>query len=443
MAEVYPRRALSLILRQEEGKDCCVIPDGAIEGGGIYLNEPAKEVLLHCDGSSDIDALAGKFETRYSGSSREEIKEGVISTIEQLVDFGLVDLRREPCASCEVTEKKAQLSLELVYFEVTRACNLRCIHCYNEAGVKREKELKTEEILRIIESLAQAGVVDVVLTGGEPFIRKDIFTIIKAIKDNKMRFSVFTNGILISPAIAAELAAYEPRFVAISLDGAEAKIHEKIRGRSTFDKTVRAIKMLKSNGIKVRINHTLTLESTAQLGGFMKLMGELGVDDVYFDRFDSLGRGKEHAGMVIPVERGSEIKSIIDKYSREENVPVMNYSPKVNIREADDGNMCGVGLSSCYIKANGEMSFCPVMSAEEFTVGNVLENSVALLWNSGKWNSLRGATADTIAGCKECPGKSICLGGCKAKAYNEFGSFSHPDRWSCFQLKNLFADKNN
>lgn len=438
MAGCYPNRTSDIIIKDEEGKESCVISSGLTsDDGGVFLNDSAREVLLSCNGTTDIGGLVDMFEKKYTGSTRNEIQQGVDMTVDQLVEFGLIELRDKPGPSRNVAVKKCTLSLDLVYLEVTRACNLRCIHCYNEAGLKREKEMKTDEILGIIKALSEIGVIDVVITGGEPFMRKDIFEIIRAIRSKDMRFSVFTNGVMLDKAFVGMLADCGPRFVAVSLDGAVKPTHEKIRGEGTFENTVNAIKLLIAAGIKVRVNHTLTAESVPELKNFMGLMDALGVNDVYFDRFDSLGRGKEHAGMVIPVEKGHEIKSLLDSFGAGKYTGLKNYSPGIKVIAADDKNLCGVGINSCYIKANGEVSFCPVMSGSDFTVGSLLENRIQELWTADKWDALRKATPDTIPECRDCPGKNICLGGCKAKAYNEYGVFSRPDPWSCYQIKGM------
>lgn len=432
---IFPYITKPIIIREEAGKESCII-SSSLYDGRIYLNNSAKEVLFICDGVTDMNKIISDISHKFSGSSLEEIKAEVSSSIDQFIKLGIMNSSEFSIPSCNIILKKSPLSLQLVYIEITRACNLQCIHCYDNAGEVRDKELGTNDFLKLIDNLADIGLTDIVLTGGEPFMRKDIFQIINAINRKNIRFSIFTNALLITPSIVDKLVEYSPEFIAISLDGSDASVHERIRGKNTFDKTINAIKLIKSKGLKVRINHTLTSKSITQLDNFMKLMKDLQIDDIFFDRFDSLGRGKEQEDLVIPVEQGYEIKSMLDKYSKNENVNISSYEAIDNTIIADNGNLCGVGITSCYIKADGELTFCPVMSSEEYSsVGDVLKSDIITLWNSEKWNELRHSSVQKISQCSTCSDKSVCLGGCKAKAYNAYGNFNHPDPWACSQFK--------
>lgn len=436
IAKKFIRRISPIIIREEGGKDSyvCVSSTNSVYNGKIYLNNAAKEVLSMCNGITTIEDIISSISKIFEGSTIEEIENNLFLTIEHFKKLGLIEITEFPIPSYDLIIKNGLLSLELVYLEVTRSCNLNCIHCYNEAGKARENELNTDCFLKLISDLGEIGVLDLVLTGGEPFMRKDIFQIIHWINENNMRFSIFTNGLLLTPTIIDKLVDYKPQFIAISLDGATPAIHERIRGVGTFEKTLNGIKMLKAKGLKVRVNHTLTAASIKQLGKFMKLMEDLEVDDIFFDRFDSLGRGKEQNDLVIPIERGEEVKFLIDKYCKKEDIAITNCEG-LTIMNTESRNLCGVGINSCYIKANGEMTFCPVMSDERHTIGNVLKSDIKSLWNSKKWDALREASVDTISECSACLVKDSCLGGCKAKAFNAYGNFSKPDPWACSQLR--------
>ncbi|MFP1766628.1 radical SAM protein [Lonsdalea quercina] len=432
----YPYINSHLILKKYENGDYRLI--SSIENkidGNVIINESTQYLLSLCDGKKKTLNIIDEVERNFTGSSRSEIQDAVIETFSYLNQIGIIDHCNIPIPSEEIIIKNKS-SLDTVYIELTNSCNLKCIHCYNESGSARSNELSTEQMLSLIKSISELGATDVILTGGEPFCRKDIFLLIKEIVKNNLRFSIFSNGLLITPEMAKELKKYNVEFMAISLDGANADSHEKIRGKNTFKRTIDKIKLLKQYDIKVRINHTLTTQTITELEEFMKLMKSLHVEDVYFDRFDDFGRGKEQKELVISIDDGFKVKKLIEKYCDDGCIASSETSLGKIMENDSSKNLCGVGINQCYIKSNGDLSFCPVMSGKRFIIGNVLKRKLGSLWQDAKWDSVRNSTIDNIPGCNDCESKSQCLGGCKAKAYNHYGNFISPDPWACSQFKN-------
>ncbi|WP_299143801.1 PqqD family peptide modification chaperone [uncultured Vibrio sp.] len=214
----YPYLSSNIVLKPVENESYKVIfHNSSGVNSDIEINESTKSVLEQCDGFRSVRQLVNHLHQVFNLSSLEEIQIGVGRIIQDLCEANILSISSFPIPSEELI-LKAPGSLNAVYIELTNKCNLQCIHCYNESGEMRSGELSTEEMLSAINELGKIGVTDVILTGGEPFERKDIFRLIKALEHNHIRFSIFSNGLLITPEIAHQLRKYNVQFVAISLD---------------------------------------------------------------------------------------------------------------------------------------------------------------------------------------------------------------------------------
>jgi MoaA/NifB/PqqE/SkfB family radical SAM enzyme len=139
-----------------------------------------------------------------------------------------------------------------VHWELTYRCNQRCSHCYLDVlspNARVSDELTTAECLRIVDDLAAAGALNLALSGGEPFLRRDLFHIAAYARSKGFLLRIFSNGLLITPALADRMAALHPYAVEVSLYGADAQTHDAITSRpGSFGRTVRALRLLRERG---------------------------------------------------------------------------------------------------------------------------------------------------------------------------------------------------
>ena len=180
-----------------------------------------------------------------------------------------------------------------VILKLTEACNLRCKHCFyaNQPGFyNKNSELTTNEILELVDFLAdEINILSITLTGGEVFIRKDFFEILKHIKQKYLPVIIQTNGILVDEVKAQQLGEvlnYKTDSVQISLEGADSKSHDEIRGSGTFEKTINAIKLLRQNSVRVRINMTLTTVSAPKMDSIFELCDDLNITNLSIGRYE-------------------------------------------------------------------------------------------------------------------------------------------------------------
>ncbi|UCH71784.1 MAG: radical SAM protein, partial [Thermoplasmatales archaeon] len=131
----------------------------------------------------------------------------------------------------------------LVVWDITYACNLKCKHCYANAGKTLKDEMTTDEAMQAIDKLDRASVPAIAFSGGEPLVRKDIFELTSYAQDKGIYVGMATNGTMISEQKAREMKESGVQFVQISLDGSSAETHDSFRGiKGVYDKTIEGIK---------------------------------------------------------------------------------------------------------------------------------------------------------------------------------------------------------
>ena len=193
----------------------------------------------------------------------------------------------------EVVPKKASERKPIVVWNITRNCNLKCVHCYNDSGAgKKCNDASTEEAKAVLDDLADFGIPSVLFSGGEPFMRHDLFELIKYATGKGLRAVISTNGTLITPEAAATIKEYGVSYVGISLDGI-GEINDKFRGvDGAFDRTVEGIKNCQAVGQRIGLRLTLTKRNVADLEALFDFFEEYGIERACFYHLVPSGRGQ-------------------------------------------------------------------------------------------------------------------------------------------------------
>ncbi|MHC4423787.1 MAG: radical SAM protein, partial [Planctomycetota bacterium] len=158
----------------------------------------------------------------------------------------------------DVVPKLAAERQPIVVWNITRQCNLRCVHCYNNSGSRAEDELSTKEAKDVLRDLAGFGVPSVLFSGGEPLMRKDLFELMSTGRELGLRTVISTNGTLITADMAKQIKAHDVSYVGISLDGI-GPINDKFRAvEGAFDKAVEGIRNCQDAGVRIGLRLTLT-----------------------------------------------------------------------------------------------------------------------------------------------------------------------------------------
>jgi AdoMet-dependent heme synthase len=205
----------------------------------------------------------------------------------------------------------------LIFWEVTKGCNLRCIHCRATATeLASPQDLSTPKALDIIKQIANFGNPILVLSGGEPLYRPDIFQLARYGTELGLRVALATNGTLVTKEIAKKIVDSGVKRVSISLDGATADIHDSFRGiPGAFDAAIYGFKNLKELGMPVQINMTIARHNAKQLPDVLEMVKGLGADALHTFLLVPVGCGVDIAAeqMVPPEEYESILNWFYDQ----------------------------------------------------------------------------------------------------------------------------------
>src|SRR5499425_3159809 len=213
------------------------------------------------------------------------------------------DVVSAPAAEHATHSSKQEFKPRLIFWEVTKGCNLRCIHCRATATeLSSPTDLATRNAFAIIDQIADAANPILVLSGGEPLYRSDIFQLARHATDKGLRVALATNGTLVTKDVARMIVDAGIRRVSISLDGADAITHDRFRGiPGAFDAAVHGLRNLKSLGMSVQINMTIARHNAQQLPSVLQLARNLGADALHTFLLVPVGCGVAIAsGQMVP-----------------------------------------------------------------------------------------------------------------------------------------------
>lgn len=208
-----------------------------------------------------------------------------------------------------------------VTWAVNHACNLKCSHCYDVVSYQRH-DLSTRDALNLIDHLAEAGVNFIAFSGGEAFLRKDLFTLMEHCKNKGMNFSARSNGTRINGAVAERLRDLGISVVGISFDGASPETHDAVRGLGAFKESMAGLKALRNEGIRAQMEVVLSKKNAHEALEFIRLGESVGADEVNFSTMAVLGRAKQRSEDALDYPIWLQLTSQLRAASKSSSVPV-------------------------------------------------------------------------------------------------------------------------
>ena len=355
--------------------------------------------------------------------------------------------------------KEAEPFVPLVMsWNVTRECNMKCSHCYiNATEGKLANELTTKEAKKLMDQICEVSKPLLILSGGEPLLRSDIFELIKYGVSKGLKMGLGSNGSLIDDSVAKKLKDSGIATVSISLDSNIPTQHDEFRGVvGAWEKAVNACKALRKNNVLVQVNTTLTHQNYNQIDEIMSLAEGLGVENFHLFFLVPTGRGTKLTD-ISPQKYEDMITNTFAKVAKHRLNVRPSCAPQfmriakgmgLDMRQWIRG--CIAGLYYCRIYPNGDVTPCPYLPVK---LGNVREKSFKEIWfGSPIFKALRDP--NSLKGkCGACEFRTLC-GGCRARAYglsSDFidycGDLHEPvelkkdylteDPWCTYQPKNL------
>jgi putative heme d1 biosynthesis radical SAM protein NirJ2 len=318
----------------------------------------------------------------------------------------------------------------IISWNTTKACNLKCEHCYRDAGEKDPNELTTQEGKDLLVEIAKAGFKIVILSGGEPLLRKDIFQLIAHAKSLGLRPVLGSNGTLITREVARNLKQAGLSRAGISLDSVHPAIHDAFRRhKGAWQETIEAMRICKEEGLDFQVHTTVTRKNYLEITEITDLVYDLGAKAHHIFFLVPTGRGKEISTVFIGARQILEVLEKILNKQKQINIelkPVcapqfIPLSRKMGL-DLRFQRGCLAGTSYCCILPNGDVHPCPYLPIR---VGNVKETKFSSIWkNSDIFCKLRSLEYE--GSCAVCENKNSC-GGCRARAFYYSGDFMAED----------------
>ncbi len=315
-------------------------------------------------------------------------------------------------------------------WEITFACNMKCIHCGTSAGKARPDELTTDESLALIDELTELGCEMITLSGGEPLLRKDWKLLAQRIKDNGVKPFIISNGYAVTEEVVEDFERIRFHNVGISLDGTK-KTHNYIRQRDdSWRRAVGAMKLMQKNG---KINFcAVTQVSNINLHELDDIRGILidsGCPVWRIQMTTSTGRMQQYANMVMTLDNYPKLIDKILEF-RKDNTIEIDVGENIGYYGCKGTELLnGAPYLGCYagtrvigIESNGNVKGCLSMQ-EQFVEGNIRDSSLTEIWNNPDGFAYnRKFTRQTADGaCRECRYLPLCRGGCATTSVSATG----------------------
>lgn len=335
----------------------------------------------------------------------------------------------------------AMTELRMVAWELTRSCNLACGHCRASSGKgPYDGELGTAECFAVLDDIASFAKPVIILTGGEPLLRKDVFEIAGYGRSKGLRIVMATNGTLLDGENIPKITGSGIKTISVSLDGPDGKSHDALRRvPGAFESALAGIEKAKAAGLGVQVNSTITKKNIGSLPEIMNLGVKLGVKSHHLFLLVPAGRGRlMEAEELSPAEyeRTLQFLSLQKRDSRIDiKVTCAPHFNRILLQAKIDktahlgGTGCMAGSSFCFISHLGELQPCGYF---EIACGNVRRDGFRAAWTGSEvFNSLRDR-AGLKGKCGACEFKTVC-GGCRARAYAKNGDYLSPEPYCIYE----------
>lgn len=371
----------------------------------IVTNRNGEIILSLFEGGHTIEEVANNFCDLYG----EEYRSSVEGFCKKAVEEGLFDTTpRKPVLTSPYTLHTVQLSL-------SSRCNLHCSYCY--ATDRREQggdALSLDEYYQLIDQIfILSPQCTVTLTGGEPLLHKELFPIARYIKERGGMVLLLTNGTLLDEHNIERVKEYIDK-VTLSVDGSSREMHERFRGKGSYDKLTHAIQLLQEREIPYSLSMTVSRLNRGDVAAAAAKYGS----HLSFAPLFPAGRAKGE----------KETMSITGREYYETLANANHVTPLWGCEETLDNcrdchnNKCAIGDAELSISPTGDVYPCQLLHYPEFYIGNIREHPLDYLYHhSPVIERCRHMTVDNIKVCRDCSIRYICGGACRARSYHEGG----------------------
>ncbi len=324
----------------------------------------------------------------------------------------------------------------LISWNLTKMCNLRCPHCYLDAGKKEEDELTTNECFALIDEMKVLGTEMLILTGGEPLLRKDIYDIAKYASERGIWVVMGTNGVLVTDKVVQKMLECGVKGVGISIDSVDPEKHDGFRGGpKSWEYSVRALEISRAYGLEVLVQTTIMETNYDEIPQLIDFAREKGAWSFNLYFLVQTGRGQEMNDLS-PQQTEAMLTNLVELQNEYRPMLVRSKCAPHFKRIAFERALGGLESGGCMagtqygrITPEGNVTPCPYMTV---VAGNIRENRLTEIWQTApvfqelrNLNQLKGR-------CGGCEFKELC-GGCRCRAYAAYGDYLQEDPACTYQ----------
>lgn len=339
--------------------------------------------------------------------------------------------------------EKQIANLRMVAWEVTRSCNLACRHCRASSQFgPYPDELTTDECFKIIDEIVSFSKPIIILTGGEPLLRKDIFQIAEYGKSKGLTMVMAPNGTLLTAENVQKIIKAGIKRISISLDGPDEVTHDSLRQvPGAFKQACAGIERARKAGLEFQINTTVTKKNIKMLPRIIKLAKELGAKAHHIFLLVPTGRAKDMTEEELSAREYEETLKLLAQEKKNSSLEIkITCAPHFNRILLQEhavpapvlkGRGCMGGVSFCFISHTGDLQPCGYL---EVKCGNVRKEGFKKAWlGSEVFNDLRD-WSKYEGKCGICEFNAVC-GGCRARAYVKFGNYLGEEPYCTYEPK--------
>lgn len=326
----------------------------------------------------------------------------------------------------------------LAVWEFTLACDQKCIHCGPRAGQRRPQELSTEEALRLVQELAAAGVGEVVLIGGEAYLRDDFILVIRAIREAGMDATMTTGGYNLRPDRAEAMAEAGIRSVSVSIDGLE-RSHDHVRATAnSWKRAFAALRNLREAGVGISVNTQINALTRSELADLLELLAVEGIHSWQLQITVAHGNAADHPELLLQPYMLLDLFETLDHLMTRAAALGIRIWPANSLgyfgplegrlrghqkRSTGHWNGCEAAKIGLGIESDGTIKSCPSLGGPTNTGGRFPERPFAEIWaGAPRFHDMRERTVEDLWGyCRDCYYADPCLAGCTAVSEPLFG----------------------
>lgn len=425
-----------------------------------YLNSTGLFIWNRLNGSLSVDDISDQMMVEYEDVKKENLIEDTSSFCKELLNekyiYEMENKKPEKSSHNYINISDAPESFDI---SVTRKCNLHCKYCFYDDDMKNRKDLPLEEWLLFFNELGKLAVQSITLSGGELFVRKDIWKMIDSIIENKMRYSILSNGTLIDERTIENFQTGK-RFkrlnsIQVSIDGSCAEIHDKSRDRGSFEKAIKGLKLLKENNFPVTVRTTIDRYNVNDLDNIARLLLEdIGLPSFSTNDAMPMGAGCFNQEEITLTSRQQyqailKLAELQKKYKGRIQAQAGPLAKWHGYREMEESlrqgkplnprmgylTACGCVFSKLAVHHDGTITPCNMLA--DLELGRINKDSIVDIWNNHtllkKLKDRRAIPMSEVKGCEDCIWQNYCNGSCPGLAYELTGDFNRANPHDCYR----------